>query len=81
LYELRAVGASGDSTLIARPAEHDVCRVRPAPALAVHVGESKTSPMAEPVVASEYVDPVRAVTAELRELIPPIAWNRWPLRA
>jgi hypothetical protein len=37
--------------------------------------------VAEPVVPSEYVDHVRAVTAELRELIPTIAWTAGRARA
>jgi hypothetical protein len=57
----------------ARPNVHNICRLRPAPPLAVAAAERKTSAMAEPVVPSEYVDHVRAVTAELRALIPTVA--------
>jgi hypothetical protein len=37
--------------------------------------------MAEPVVPSEYVDHVQAVTAELRALIPTVAWTAGRARA
>jgi hypothetical protein len=59
-------------SLIARLADYNIRRVPPPP-LAVAPCPSETSVVREPVVPSEFFAHVRAVTAELRELIPTVA--------